>query len=561
MYKQKALSGELLVTDLEACEEMGFVFLRASCHSNRNGIVVHFESSLCGRSVMNPNATMFIAMENQTVPSTISTKYGNRYCCNDQSLEAFRLQSSIAAPPTFHESNSLERPNIVQSELDHHIHCLELVHDESHSPGLLSAEETKECPPRVIHRSASDTRRVNESIQFLTAVGEDPSSLSTLNQSQYQIQILDDEHSIEMDDEDENAIEIRATKVPHFPPTTSVSPSKNGGSDVAGNNATRIPPFRIRSMVPYHLQERCFSNNLDYKGIGDEGLQRMRRGTERGNYSQLHRKAWLEVSDPKHRYGKNLRLYYRHWESLGHPTNNFFDWLDGTGGARCDPLPNLPECPRSKLDTDTVLYITDDEIARGYTLQVKPSSYDGRGQILDVEGNPVWTGSDGWIFVLRDNVLYGSLKVTAVCDDSKQRFHHSSFFGGKAVTGAGIIVTDEDGFLTHMYPHSGHYRPREPDIHRVLCYLHAEGVDLGTLEIDMQQVMQVCRHDIKSSATTKKSGDEAVASFAKKTKMRTLYLHNALDATYFLSHKAQCIEEGLFADLERRREGPDPPQS
>jgi hypothetical protein len=506
---------------------------------------------------MNPHALMFIKVETQTVASTISREYDHRRCCNDRSLDELRKDSSIVeSAPSLHESNWLARGMDEKSD-QRHVNRLELVNDESSNPGLPIFEETPPGPPSVIHRSASVTRLVNESIQFLTAVGEDPSSSTALSQPQYQIHILDDERSIEMDDEDENAIEIRAKQVPPRRPT-AVSNGNHGGCDVAANSTARVPPFRIRCTVPEHLQERRFASSLDYKGIGDQGVQRIQRGIQRGNYSQLHRKAWLEVSDSKHRYGKNLRLYYRHWESLGHPTNNFFDWLDSAGCAQSNPVPNLPECPRSKLDTDTVLYITDDEISRGYTLQVRPSSCDGRGQILDIEGNPVRTGPDGWIFVLRDNVLYGSLKVTAVCNNSKQRFHHSSFFGGKAVTGAGIIVTDEHGFLTRLYPHSGHYRPGEADVQRVLCHLYSEGVELGTLEIDMQQLMQVCRHDIKSSETTKKSGDMALASFTKKTKLKTLYLQNALEAAYFLSHKAQCIEEGLFADIETRREVSSP---
>jgi hypothetical protein len=507
---------------------------------------------------MNPIVTMIITMDNQTVPSTILSKYDHGYCYDDENLEELRLESTIEASQSpFPESYY----HIGESDVGDNSYQLELVHDESHCPGSRSSKQSHESPPSIIHRSASVTRLENESIQFLTAVGEDPSSESSqLNQMQYRIQIVDDDGSIEMDDEDESPIEIIARKPPPRRPTTIVSPndSRNSESDVVGHTAARVPPFRIRCcMGPDDaLQSHCFATNLDYRGIGEDGVERMQRGIQRGNYSQLHRKAWLEVSDSKHRYGKNLRLYYRHWASLGHPTNNFFDWLDSVGVAQSDPLPNLPDCPRSKLDTDTVLYIKDDEISRNYTLQVKPSSpYDGRGQILDIEGSPVRTGPDGWIFVLRDNVLYGSLKVTAVCDDdSKQRFHHSSFFGGKAVTGAGIIITDENGFLTHMYPHSGHYRPREPDVQRVLCYLYSEGVDLATVEIDMQQLMQVCRHDVNSNPCSTKSGDAVcLSSLTKKTKMRTLYLQNALDAAYFLSHKARCIEEGLFADIERQR--------
>ena len=62
---------------------------------------------------------------------------------------------------------------------------------------------------------------------------------------------------------------------------------------------------------------------LGYKGVTLPDITK--RGISRGNYAQLHRKAWLEVSDKYHRYGKNLRMYYKHWEKLGHPFNMFFD--------------------------------------------------------------------------------------------------------------------------------------------------------------------------------------------------------------------------------------------
>ena len=170
---------------------------------------------------------------------------------------------------------------------------------------------------------------------------------------------------------------------------------------------------------------------VDLVGINENSLAVTKRGVARGNYAQLHRKAWLEVSDVHHRYGKNLRLYYRHWEKLGCPTNKFFDWLDSKGEAAGQSLPNLDDCPRSQLDCDTVLYITNPKITEGYALDILPSPEDGVGRIVDVDGDPVQTGSDGWIFVIRDNKMYGAPKITSVNGPIKQRFHHSSFFGGK----------------------------------------------------------------------------------------------------------------------------------
>ena len=146
------------------------------------------------------------------------------------------------------------------------------------------------------------------------------------------------------------------------------------------------------------------SHDFVYKGIGANPPEIVKRGTTRGNYAQLHRKAWLEVTDKYHRYGKNLRLYYRFWESEGHPTNIFFDWLDSKGEAAGNELPELKECPRRQLDSDTVLYINNPDVTQEYAIHVvaeqqdletDPKDVDGvrRGCMYDVDGNPVCTGT------------------------------------------------------------------------------------------------------------------------------------------------------------------------
>lgn len=244
-----------------------------------------------------------------------------------------------------------------------------------------------------------------------------------------------------------------------------------------------------------------------------------------------------------HRYGKNLRLYYRHWESLGCPTNMFFDWLDSKGEAAGQPLPEIEECPRAKLDSDTVLYISNPDVTAGYAIKFVPDE-NGRGQAIDVDGDPICTGEEGWIFVLRDNVMYAAQKVTSVTGHSKQRFHHSSFFGGKAVAAAGIFITDDEGFLTRLYPHSGHYRPGEANMQRMLFYLYNEGVDLRTFEMDTQQILHVSREVIEM-----KNDKDGAAE--KKKKAESLHLVPAVEVACFLAHKARFIE--IFEQIHRIR--------
>lgn len=249
----------------------------------------------------------------------------------------------------------------------------------------------------------------------------------------------------------------------------------------------------------------------------------VQRGVMRGNYATLHRKALLEVSDKYHRYGKHLRMYYKHWESLGCPTNQFFDWLDSKGGAAGLPLPEVNSCPRKILDSDTVLYITNTAVTEKYRLVVTTDRRK-RARLLDRKGNPVETGPDGWIFVLRDHVLYAAPKITSVVDHSTQRFHHSSFFGGKAVAAAGILITeDKTGTLLHLYPHSGHYRPTAAHLQRVLFFLYdTGGVDLSSVMVDAQQIWHVARDP-------------------DAPKRAQLHLVSAMDVALFLAHKARSI--------------------
>jgi hypothetical protein len=298
------------------------------------------------------------------------------------------------------------------------------------------------------------------------------------------------------------------------------------------------------------LPESGTAASYVYKGIRANPPDIVQSGTNRGNYATLHRKAWLEVSDKYHRYGKHLRLYYRHWESLGCPTNMFFDWLDSKGEAAGQPLPELDECRRSQLDSDTVLYISNPQVSQGYALKFIPDE-KGRGLVVDVDGDPVGTGVDGWIFVLRDNVLYGAQKITSVTGHSKQRFHHSSFFGGKAVAAAGIFITDEHGFLNRLYPHSGHYRPGEAHMQRMLFFLYLEGVDLRTFEVDTQQILHVARD--KDLPKQKNDLVEESAKTEKRKKIESLHLMPGVLVACFLAHKARFIGEGIFSQIRQIR--------
>ena len=365
-------------------------------------------------------------------------------------------------------------------------------------------------------------RRRNEVAQFFKSVGEvtqDPEKLEHFNDT------------YDSDDGDSKEVRVGDDGSP-------LEGGEKASRDIRWIRAALSRKRTNGSRRP-RLPSESRSANFAYKGISSNPPEITMRGISRGNYSQLHRKAWLEVADPQHRYGKNLRLYYRHWESLGHPANDFFQWLDSKGSAEGQPKPDLEVCPRSELDSDTVFYISDNEVTKGYTLNIECDK-DGNGYVYDLDGQIVTTGEDGWIFVMRDNVLYGAPKITSVNGMSKQRFHHSTFFGGKAVSAAGILITDTEGRLTMVYPHSGHYRPGEAEMQQVLFFFENLGVDLNSFQVDMQQLVHINR---------KFNSKDAKCDATKKKKVCSLYLLSAYAVHSFLSHKAHCIDQGIFSQI------------
>ena len=459
------------------------------------------------------------------------------------------------------------------------------VEDDYFTADIPPSNETADSDTDLVHqrgkhsRCDSFDRRTRESAQFALAVGENSNML--LNK------IIEEDSSSDFDDDDideEDKSAVGDSSVANREECTP-SPISSPIDHVQSLRMSSLaihPPFvdwkftRQYSSGGVNQDKNNDREELGYKGIRTSLLEITQRGVSRGNYAQLHRKAWLEVSDKYHRYGKNLRMYYKEWENLGHPFTMFFDWLDSKGEAEGNPLPNLPECPRAVLDTDTVLYIIDPEVSNTYALEIV-ADQDGNAIVLDrTSKRPVCTGKEGWIFVLRDHVMYGSQKVASPVGCSldgsspifRQRFHHSSFFGGKAVASAGIFLTNDQGRLTDLWPHSGHYRPGEAHMQRALFFLQQQDVDLSTFEVDMQQIFKVCRkktpkdkakkRDGNSSPTSTEEGQQnpQEAQLKKAKKTECLLNMGGFEVACFLAHKARMIEKGVFHQIHKIRRLP-----
>jgi len=292
-----------------------------------------------------------------------------------------------------------------------------------------------------------------------------------------------------------------------------------------------------------HLQSgvRCCSSSSSSSTRPCSGRKRYRPGevkqllrsltsTAESALLEVHAKCQLEVQDPKHRYGKFLRAYHKEWNRIGQPEQDFFIWLDG---ASVD----LQHIPFSALNAEVVRYIEDEDAQQKYLVEFKNGRLHRHGT-----DEFVTTGESGWIFVLKNNQLYASKKVT----NSSPRFHHTSFLGGGRVQMAGIFMA-VDGKITAIYPHSGHYRPRETNLLLLLLCLIDNGCDLHKAEVDMQRTMRVAR-DIRFCEGVQPEKGIAV----KQPKMNSTYMWKWNEALDFLLSLRAWSESGACTEIRSR---------
>lgn len=240
------------------------------------------------------------------------------------------------------------------------------------------------------------------------------------------------------------------------------------------------------------------------------------KGFSAGNISVVDKKSWLEVCDRKHRYGANLRAYYEEWKRQS-DRPNFWEWLD-------DETIEVEGVPRTKLESETVLYCDTAAERQKFALSIF------HGKVWHVMTQTiVQTGEEGWIFVLRDGVLYGGQKETK----KTPRIHHTSFVAGECVQTAGMMVI-VDGVIKTIYPHSGHYRPSEHELLILLRFLVTSHVDMTDIQVDVQRIQKVYRDSVNGQ---------------RVRKIDNAHFWNAYRVLYFLEVKHLAWKIGLFDDL------------
>lgn len=180
--------------------------------------------------------------------------------------------------------------------------------------------------------------------------------------------------------------------------------------------------------------------------------------------------------------------------------------------------------PRTKLERETVLYCDTTAERQKFALSVQDGLI-----VSEATQEIVETGDDGWIFVLRDGVLYGGQKETKKIP----RVHHTSFVGGECVQTAGMMVI-QGGVIKIIYPHSGHYRPSEYEVLVLLRYLVANKVPLDEIQVDVQRVQKVFRDSVNGALIRK---------------LDNAHFWDARSTLYFLELKHWAWKTGLFDEL------------
>lgn len=192
------------------------------------------------------------------------------------------------------------------------------------------------------------------------------------------------------------------------------------------------------------------------------------------NARELAIQHWLEAIDPRHRYGRNLHVYYNEWVKRD-TAQPFFQWLDIGDGREV----NLPKCSRSTLKKELIKYLGPKEREH---YEVIPENgklvYKQTGLLVDTtEGSDTeGSGESPWIFVM------STLKKLYVGKKLRGTFQHSSFLAGGATSAAGKL-TVQDGVLKVIWPYSGHYHPTEQNLSELLNFLKENGIDVSDVQM------------------------------------------------------------------------------
>ncbi|KAG0293886.1 hypothetical protein BGZ96_002109 [Linnemannia gamsii] len=253
----------------------------------------------------------------------------------------------------------------------------------------------------------------------------------------------------------------------------------------------------------------------------------------------LRTEHWLEMSDKKHRYGSNLKVYHAYWLAQS-TSQNFFYWLDKGDGKEVD----LDEKPRMQLDEQSVHYLQEHERAQyavhvvngllyykqsGQRVHTLPTSIKADDNIDASQILPDTNEHDDEATRLEKKKIRNKAKFIYVTDPQgvlyiaqkvKGQFHHSSFLGGGTVCAAGGILVNQ-GKLIAVNPKSGHYRPGQRHFDRLLSDLEQMGISLEGVKVS-KGILEAGLDGDGNEPGVKGSSDRLVTPLEKTDAIRKL---------------------------------------
>lgn len=183
----------------------------------------------------------------------------------------------------------------------------------------------------------------------------------------------------------------------------------------------------------------------------------------------------LEPKDPRHRRGINLHhLHQEFTMQVPAPQQDlaaFFGWVDG----RAEPIPALR-------------YLPPREQTRWHV------SFDGNKVLLPEALTRAGVPAEVMYVMDTEGQFYVHPKLRG--DDGTPAFHHSSFFAGGPIAGAGYFKLDAQARLRVLFEESGHYHPRAAAFLRTTAALRIHGVKLEDVAYEAYApVMEQYRED------------------------------------------------------------------
>jgi len=250
---------------------------------------------------------------------------------------------------------------------------------------------------------------------------------------------------------------------------------------------------RLSTNIPQTPKQKFLRAVESAKVIG-KGLKKMEQQPLPGKI--LSESYWLEAVTKEKYYGGELHQFFEAWEKSDSPLN-FQDWLKKENPSGFSYTAWEQKNPQNVETLSHITYLKTPEERKKYEVSFEDGIAKRNGEIFDTaEESTAKSGQGIAIFVMDpDGKIYAGSHVTG-------EFHHSSFLGGGAVSGAGEIKTNLLGQVTSITNKSGHYKPGKDQILNTLTVLHDNQVDLSDVNLTIQSPTGIELYNAQEYFTT-----------------------------------------------------------